>query len=61
MLLSVMLSAFAVLVSISVVCIGWPYACVSDVFIVCWMLCGSRRISAVEFATVYTFRLYFLG
>ena len=55
-----MLSSSAVLVSISVVCTVWPYACVSDVFIDCWMLCGSRRVSAFEFAIMYTFRLYFL-
>ena len=54
-------SASVVLVSISVVCTMWPYACVSVVFIVCWMWCGSRRVSAFEFATMYTFRLYFLG
>jgi hypothetical protein len=34
---------------------------VSAIFIDCWMMCGSRRVSAFEFATMYTFRLYFLG
>ena len=32
----------------------------SAVFIVCWMLCGSSRVSAFEFATMYMFRLYYL-
>ena len=50
-----------VLVYISVVYTVWPYACVSAIFIDCWMLCGSRRVSAFEFATMYMFRLYFLG
>ena len=56
-----MLSASIVLVLISVVCTVWPYACVSDMFIEFWMLCGSRRVSAFEFATMYMFSLYFLG
>ena len=30
-------------------------------FIDFWMLCGSRRVSAFKFATMYMFRLYFLG
>ena len=60
MLLS-MVSASVVLVSISVVCTVWPYACVSARFIYCWMLCGSIRVSYFEFATMYMFRLYFLG
>jgi len=55
-----MLSAYVVLVSISVVCTVWPYACVSYVFIDCWMWCGCRRGSAFDFATMYMFRLYFL-
>ncbi len=55
-----MLSASIVLVSISVVCTVRPYACVSDMFIECWMVCGSRRVSAFEFATMYMFRIYFL-
>jgi len=50
-----MLSASIVLVSTSVVCTVWPYACVSAIFIECWMLCGLRRVSAFEFATMYTF------
>ena len=33
----------------------------SATFIDCWMLCGSRRVSAFEFATMYMFRLYFPG
>ena len=56
-----MFSASDVLVSISVVCTVWQYACVSDVVIVCGMWCGSRRVSAFEFATMHMFRLYFLG
>jgi hypothetical protein len=60
MLLS-MLVASSMRVLISVVCIVWPYACVSDIFIECLMLCGSRRVSAFEFATMYMFRLYFMG
>ena len=67
MLLS-MVSASFVLVSISVVCTVWPYACVSVIFIDCWMLYGSRRISAFEFATMLLcyyvatmFRFYFMG
>ena len=48
-------------VSSSVVCTVYPYACVSAMFIVCWMLCGFKRVSAFEFATMYTFRLNFLG
>ncbi len=55
-----MLSASIVLVSISVVCIVWPYAYVSDVFIMCWMLCGSSIVNAFEIAAMYMFRLYFL-
>ncbi len=34
---------------------------VSAVFIVCFMLCGSSWVCAFEFATMYMFRLYFLG
>ena len=56
-----MLHAFVVLVSSSVVCTVYPYACASAMFIDCWMLCGFKRVSAFEFATIYTFRLYFLG
>ena len=56
-----MVSAFVMLVSISLVCIVWSYACVSAMFIVCWTACGSRRVSAFRFATMYMFRLYFLG
>ncbi len=56
-----MCSASGMSVSVSFVCTVWPYACVSVVFIVCWMWCGSRRVSAFEFATKYTFRLYFMG
>ena len=56
-----MLSASIVLVSISVACTVWPYARVSVVFIECWMLCGSKRVNAFEFATMYMLRLYFLG
>jgi hypothetical protein len=56
-----MSSASIVLVSISVVCTVWPYACVSAMLIECWMLCGSRRVSAFEFATMHMFRLYFMG
>ena len=56
-----MCSASGVAVSMSVVCTVWPYACVKARFIDCWMLCGSRRVSAFEFATMYMFRLYFLG
>jgi hypothetical protein len=56
-----MFSAYVVLVSIRAVCTVWSYACVSVVFIVCWMWCGSRRVSAFEFATMYMFMLYFLG
>ena len=56
-----MLSASAVLVSSSFVCTVYPYACVSAMFVDCWMLYGFNRVSAFEFATMYTFRLYFLG
>jgi hypothetical protein len=49
------------LVSISLVCTVWRYACVSAIFIDCWMLCGSRMVSAFRFATMYMLRLYFLG
>ena len=56
-----MVSAFVALVSIRLVCTVWPYACMSAIFIVCWMLFGSRRVSAFWFATMYMFRLYFLG
>ena len=56
-----MVSASVVLVSISLVCTAWSYACVSAMFIVCWMVRGSRRVSAFKFATMYMFRLYFLG
>ena len=45
-------SASDVLVSISVICTVWPYACVSAVFIDCRMWCGSRRVSAFDFATM---------
>ena len=55
-----MLHASVVLVSSSVVCTVYPYACVSAMFIDCWMLCGFKRVSAFEFA-MYMFRLYFLG
>ena len=54
-----MLHACVVLVSSSVVCTVYPYACVSAMFIDCWMLCGFKRASAFEFATMYTLRLYF--
>ena len=54
-------SASVVLVSISLVCTVWPYACVSAIFIFCWMVCGSSRVSAFRFASMYMFRLYFLG
>ena len=47
-----MFSASGVSVSISVVCIVWPYACVSVVFIVCWMWSDSGKVSAFEFATM---------
>jgi hypothetical protein len=56
-----MLHAFVVLVSSRFVCTVYSYACVSAMFIDCWMLCGFKRVSAFEFATMYTFRLYFLG
>ena len=56
-----MLVASIMVVSIRVVCTVWPYACVSAIFIVCCMLCGSRRVSAFKFATMYMFRLYFLA
>ena len=56
-----MMSASVVLVSIRLVCTVWPYACVSAILIVCWMLFGSRRVSAFRFATMCIFRLYFLG
>ena len=35
-----MCSASGMAVSMSGVCTVWPYACVSVVFIVCWMWCG---------------------
>jgi hypothetical protein len=56
-----MVSASVVLVSISLVCTVWPYDCVSAIFIFCCMVCGSRRVSAFWLATMYMFRLYFLG
>ena len=55
-----MLHAFVVLVSSSVAYTVYPYACVSAMFVDCWMICGFKRVSALEFATMYTFRLYFL-
>jgi len=55
-----MLSASIVLVSTSVVCIVWPYAYVSVVFIMYWMLCGSSIVTTFEFAAMYMFRLCFL-
>ena len=55
------LVASKVVVSISVVCTMYPYAWVGAVFIVCWMRCGSSSVSDFEFATMYMFRLYFLG
>jgi hypothetical protein len=59
-LLSMLVTSY-VMVSISIACTVYPYACVRDIFIVCWMLCGSSRVSAFEFATMYMFRLYFMG
>ncbi len=56
-----MLRASVMLVSSCVVCTVYPYACVSAMFIDCWMVCGFKRVSAFQLATMYTFRLYFLG
>ena len=56
-----MLHASVVLVSSSIVCTVYSYACVSAMFIDCWMLCGFKRVGAFELATMYTFRSYFLG
>ncbi len=54
------LHASAALISSSVICTVYPHACVTAMFIDCWMLCGFKRVSAFEFATMYKFRLYFL-
>jgi len=53
-----MLDASNVVVSISIVCNVYRYAWVSVLFIMVWMWCGSSRVSAFEFATMYMFRLY---
>ena len=55
-----MLFAFVVLVLSSVVCTVYQYACVRAMFIDCGISCGFNRVNAFEFATMYTFRLYFL-
>ncbi len=56
-----MFAASSVLISISVVYTVYPYVWESAMFIAFWILCGSSRVSALEFATMYMFRLYFLG
>jgi hypothetical protein len=53
-----MLDAYNVVVTISVVCTVELYDWVSVLFIVVWMWCGSSRVSAFEFATMYMFSLF---
>ena len=55
-----MVCAFVCVVSISVVRIVCPYSLVRDVFRVSRMMLASSWVRALELATRYMFRLYFV-